>query len=255
MEFIDSHCHIHFPDYPLDSDEVIESAKNLGVKRMICVGCTLEDSKLGVDFVQRRDGCWASIGIHPHESSRYVHDHEALHAFRSLAAKPKVVAVGETGLDYHYMHSSADQQEKLLRLQIDIAIEQGLPLIFHIRDAFDDFWRVFDEYSGLRGVVHSFSATEKELDEALERGLYIGLNGIMTFTKDKKQLEAVKKAPIDKLMLETDAPYLTPAPFRGKICSPEHVRVTGSFLSELRGEKLEDLASATTANARKLFRI
>ncbi|HTE22672.1 MAG TPA: TatD family hydrolase [Candidatus Limnocylindria bacterium] len=255
MQFFDTHCHIHFPDYQLDPEEVRAAAAKDGVTRLLCVGCTLADSKLAVRYAAERDGLWASIGLHPHEAKVYVNDPKALQQFRELADKPKVVAVGETGLDYYYQHSSREDQQKMLRFQLDLAVEHDLPLIFHVRDAFDDFWHVFDDYKNLRGVVHSFTATQKELSQALERGLYVGLNGIMTFTKQAEQLAAAKAVPLNRLLLETDAPFLTPHPFRGKICEPRHVKVTAVFLAELRGENLKELAVATTQNARDLFNI
>lgn len=255
MRFIDTHCHIHFPDYQLDPEAAIASAAAVGVTKLMAVGCTLPDSKGAVEFAARHDNIWASIGLHPHEGSVYVHDHEALQQFHNLANKPKVVAIGETGLDYHYMHSSKEDQEKLLRLQLDIAVEHDLPLIFHVRNAFDDFWKIFDHYKGLKGVVHSFSAGSKELDEILARNLYVGLNGIMTFTKDAEQMEAAKRVPLTKLLLETDAPFLTPVPYRGTICEPKHVLNTAEFLARLRGEDLEHVAKASTANAEVLFKI
>ena len=255
MQFVDTHCHIHFPDYELDPDEVRSSAEQNGVTRLLCVGCRLSDSRSAVDYAARHENIWASIGLHPHEADRYVHDHRKLQQFRSLVIRPKVIAVGEIGLDYFYGHSSAENQHKLLRFQLDLAAEHNLPLIFHVREAFDDFWPIFDDYKGLRGVVHSFSATGKELAQILERDLYVGLNGIMTFTKKAEQLDAAKNVPLNRLLLETDAPYLTPVPFRGKICEPRHVVVTAKFLAKLRGESLEDLAVATTQNARRLFKI
>ncbi len=255
MEFVDTHCHIHFPDYELDPIDVIDSAAKEGVTRLMCVGCTLKDSEMGITMAQRYSNVWASIGLHPHEAKEYVHDHVALQHFRDLASKPKVLAVGEIGLDYYYEHSSKSDQEKLLRFQLDVAQEHDLPVIFHVRDAFDDFWPIFDQYKAIRGVVHSFSAGIAELDQIVSRGLYVGLNGIMTFTKDQKQLDAAKAVPLSKLLLETDAPFLTPKPFRGTICQPKHVRVTAEFLSELRGEPLDMLAANTTENARTLFNI
>jgi TatD DNase family protein len=255
MQLFDTHCHIHFPDYELDPDEVRAAAEREGVTRLLCVGCTLRDSQLAVAYAARHDGVWASIGLHPHEGSVYVNDDHALQQFRSLATKPKVVAVGETGLDYYYNHSSKTDQQKLLRFQLDLAAEHGLPLIFHVRDAFEDFWRIFDEYKDLRGVVHSFSAGPAELEQILGRGLYVGLNGIMTFTKKPEQLKAAKKVPLDKLLIETDAPFLTPVPFRGRVCEPKHVRVTAEFLAHLRHETLQEFAAATTQNAKDLFSI
>ncbi len=270
-ELTDTHCHIHEAiehftgksetrdrwqkdKHVSGPDKMIADAKNDRVTRLICVGTTLADSGLAVDFVANRDGCWASIGIHPHEA----HNHEDAPkqvAFSTLADKPKVVAVGECGLDYFYSHSPKAAQVKLLEFQIDVAKRAGLPMIFHVRDAFEDFWPIFDAHPGIKGVIHSFSATSKELDQILDRGLYVGLNGIMTFTKHVEQLAAAKAVPLDHLVVETDAPFLTPVPFRGTICEPKHVRVTAQFLADLRGETLEEFATLTTQNARKLFGI
>jgi TatD DNase family protein len=255
MEFVDTHCHIQFADYPLDPDQTIAAAADAGVNRLMIVGCRLKDSQSAVEFVKSRENCWATIGLHPHEGAVYVHDHNALQAFRELASKPKVVAIGETGLDYYYEHSPREDQLKLLRFQLEMAQEFDLPLIFHIRDAFDDFWPVFDDFEGLRGVVHSFSSSTQDLEQIVKRGLYVGLNGIMTFTKRQDQLDAAKAVPLDKLLLETDAPFLTPTPYRGKIGESKYIRTIAEFLAELRGEPLKDVAEATTSNAIKLFKL
>lgn len=253
MQFVDTHCHIHFPDYELNADQVWQQAEAEGVTRLLAVGCTLTDSKLATEFAVSHNNVWATIGLHPHEGAEYVHDDHALQQFRELVNKPKVVAIGETGLDYHYMHSTKEDQKKLFRFQLDLAAEHNLPLVFHVREAFDDFWKILDEYRSLRGVVHSFSAGQKDLENILARDLYVGVNGIATFTKNTDQLEAYKKIPLKKLLLETDAPFLTPTPYRGTICQPKHVVVTAKFLSELRNEALEELAVVTTNNAINLF--
>jgi TatD DNase family protein len=262
MELVDTHCHIHFPDYELDPEEVITSAREAGVTRLICVGCTLPDSKLAVKMAGSHTNIWAAIGLHPHEGSVYVHDDIALQQFHALASKPKVVAIGETGLDYFYNHSTKEDQLKLLRFQLDVAQEHKLPLIFHLRVAkddenrvYDDFFALYGRYKGLRGVVHSFSTNRRVLDKILEYGLYVGLNGIMTFSKNADQLAAAKAVPLEKMLLETDAPFLTPVPFRGRICEPKYAGVTAEFLANLRGERPRDLAAATTANARELFNL
>ncbi len=254
LQLFDSHCHIHFPDYEFEENEVLASAKSAGVENMICVGCTLEDSRLAIEMANRHEGVFASIGIHPHEADKYVDDSVALQEFRDLADKPKVIAVGEIGLDYYYNHSDKTSQKKLLRFQLSLAQEKNLPVIFHVREAFDDFWKIYDDFK-IEGVIHSFSAGKKELDEILSRGLLVGLNGIMTFTKNKQQLEAVKLIPLEKIILETDAPFLTPTPYRGTICEPKHVALTAEFLSGLRNESLEQFAAATTKNAKALFKI
>lgn len=265
----DTHCHIHEAWRSVNgadataklwdkagnpsADELIARAVKDDVTCMICVGTTLPDSKMGVEFVQGRQRVWASIGIHPHEAKDYANYSSKLAEFAALATKPKVVAVGECGLDYFYSHSPREDQEKVLRFQIELALAHNLPMIFHVRDAFEQFWPIFDSYTGIRGVIHSFSAGEKEVGQIVERGLYIGLNGIMTFTKHAKQSDAAKAVPLDRLLLETDAPFLTPHPFRGTICEPKHVRVTAQFLANLRGESFDDLAQATTTNAHTLF--
>lgn len=255
MQLVDTHAHIHFPDYELDPDEVLAAATADGVTRVICVGCTLADSKLAVEMAARHDDVWASIGLHPHEGAEYVNDDNALQEFRALATKPKVVAVGETGLDYYYDNAPREDQKKLLRFQLNLAQEYDLPLIFHVREAFPDFFAILDDFEGVRGVIHSFTGTMDEMNEILRRGLYIGLNGIMTFTKQEKQLEMAKRVPLAKLLLETDAPFLTPSPFRGTICQPKHVRVTAEFLADLRGESLTEIAQASTKNAEQLFNL
>ncbi len=266
MELIDTHCHIHFPDYELDPDEVIKSAVKEGVKELLCVGCTVHDSQRAIEFAAKHPNIWASVGMHPHEGAVYVNDTAALQLFRELATKPKVVAIGETGLDYHYMHSPKEDQKKLFRFQLDLAIEHSLPLIFHVRDpqpmhskaglsAFDDFFDILDQYKGIKGVVHSFTADKAALDKILARELYVGINGIVTFAKDAELLETVKIIPLNRLLLETDAPFLTPAPFRGKVCEPKYVRVVAEFMAKLRGESIETLAGATSNNARALFNL
>ncbi len=269
MELTDTHCHIHEAAYLASlrtetkkryekagsptADDMIMSAREAGVTRMICVGCTLEDSELAVEFVQSREGLWASIGIHPHEAKDYVGNKQVLKRFAALAKKPKVVAVGECGLDYFYTHSMPADQESILRFQMELALEHDLPMIFHVREAFDDFWPVFDSYKGIRGVIHSFTATQKELDQILDRGLYVGLNGIQTFTTRQQQIDAAKAVPLERMVLETDAPFLTPHPYRGNICEPKHTRVTAEFLANLRGEPIEEIARLTTENAQAVF--
>lgn len=255
MQFVDTHCHIHFEDYKLDPDETIKTAVDDAVTKMICVGCTLEDSKAGIEFVQSRNNCWASIGLHPHEGAVYADNPATLDEFAELASKPKVVAIGETGLDFYYNHSPKHHQIAVLEFQLDLAQKNDLPVIFHVRDAFDDFWPILDNFKGIRGVIHSFTASTAVLDKVLTNGLYVGLNGIMTFTNNEDQLAAAKAVPLEKLLLETDAPFLTPVPFRGKICQPKFVRVTAEFLSNLRGDSLEELAAATTTNAEILFNL
>lgn len=269
-ELFDTHCHIHEADadyghhtesrdkwHKADArnvDALVHDAVAAGVTRMICVGTTLEDSQHAVQFVGQRAHTWASIGLHPHEAKVYAGKQDLLDQFAALATQPKVVAVGECGLDYYYNHSPRSEQITLLEFQLQLARQHDLPVIFHVREAFDDLWPVLRNFPGIRGVIHSFTANTTVLGQVLDHGLYVGLNGIMTFTKDQAQLDAAKAVLLDRLVLETDAPFLTPVPYRGKVCEPKHVAATAEFLSGLRKESIEDLSQATTANACALFR-
>lgn len=268
MEFVDTHCHIQSIGLTkgerstrelwakadgLTADTVVSEAAKAGVTRLICVGCDLEDSRLAVDFVQKRDTCWASIGLHPHEAQHFAGKLDKLEAFATLVSQPKVVAIGECGFDFYYNHSPKADQIEVLKFQIELAVKYDLPLIFHVREAFDDFWSVFDSYSGLRGVLHSYTDSVQNMSKALERGLYIGVNGIATFAKNDDQLNVYKQVPLEKLLLETDAPYLTPTPYRGSINEPKLLGAVADFVAQLRGISQSDLASATTSNARQLF--
>jgi len=267
MEFIDTHCHPHFDNFLPDSEVILETAAKAGVKRVIAVGTTLADSQKAIDFASVRSNVWASAGVHPHEASEFLQNTNAHRQLTELLNKsstptPKnkfsggpVVAVGEIGLDYYKNYAPQKDQLACLRQQIEIGLPTGLPFIFHVRDAWDDFWSVIDDYPSLRGVVHSFSSDEQQLDKALNRGLYIALNGIMTFTRDEKQLAAAKKVPAGRLLLETDAPFLAPKPFRGQTCEPKHIRNIAEFLAELRGQSLSDIAETTTRNAQELFKL
>ena len=253
----DTHCHIQFADYPLNAEEVLTRGKSAGVSRAVVVGCTLADSQLGVAFAEAHDNVWATIGLHPHEAKDYVGNQAALDTFTSLAAAQKVVGIGECGLDYFYGHSPREQQIEVLRFQLELAQAHDLPLSFHVREAFPDFWPIFEEYHAkkpLRGVLHSFTDTLETMYKAVNYGLYIGVNGIATFSRPEQQA-MYRQIPLDNLVLETDAPFLTPKPYRGTICELRHVRVTAEFLADLRQETLEQLAKKTTTNAQTLFNL
>lgn len=255
MELVDTHCHIHSMDYGLDTSEVIRAAKQSNVNRLICVGTDLEDSIRAIDFVKELPNVWASIGIHPHEADKFLQAKNSVYKFSQLATRDKVISIGECGLDYYYNYSSKKSQAEVLNLQLGLAMESNLPVIFHVRNAFDDFWPIVDRYIGIKAVLHSFTDDKINLQKALDRNFYIGVNGIVTFTKNSDQIEVYKTIPLTNLVLETDSPYLTPVPFRGMICEPKHVRVIIDFLAKLRGETSEDIADQTTENAKTLFKL
>lgn len=253
MELIDTHCHLQFPDLAKNINSVLSGASENGVTKMICVGTSLADSEEAIKIASQHDNVWAAVGAHPHDGADFVKQTNSAQKLNTLSKSKKVVAIGEIGLDYYHEHTDREAQVKILRSQLEATIGSGLPYIFHVRDAFSDFWQIVDDYQIKKAVVHSFTAGTKTLNKILERGWYIGLNGIMTFTRDEAQLEAARQVPIDRLLLETDAPFLGPAPERPKICEPKHVRATAEFLAELRGDNLDNLARATSMNAINLF--
>lgn len=247
MQLVDTHCHIHESNYPIDKEDVLTRARNVGVSRLICVGTSEQSSKEAVEFASRHDDVFASIGVHPHDTK------DGWQKIAELVGADKAVAVGEIGLDYFYTHSPRETQIMALEAQIDLAMKANLPIIFHVRDAFADFWPVFDNFTGIRGELHSFTDTKVNMEQALNRGLYIGVNGISTFTKDQMQKEMFASIPLESLLLETDAPFLTPTPFRGKVNEPAFVEKVAEHHALIRGVSVADVAKVTTANAHALF--
>lgn len=247
---IDTHCHIHDPSYEYDLEEVFSLAKGSGVDRLICIGTSAEDSEQAIRFASQHPGVSATVGIHPHDSVLGEDDMELL---TRLASDKRVVAIGEFGLDYYYDNAPKNVQKEVCEFQLQLARSVSKPCVFHVRDAFSDFIELYDEYSGIPGVVHSFTGSLDEMHKCLDRGLYIALNGIMTFTKDPEHDKVITEVPLEKLLIETDSPYLTPKPLRGTMNSPANVRLVAAYLAELRGEPLDVLIEATTSNAQALF--
>lgn len=248
---IDTHCHIHQSDYPLDKNEVMERAKNAGVGKVICVGTDTKSSKEALEFAAEHENAYATIGVHPHEASGGI---EGMMSLIGHDKPPqKLVAIGEIGLDYYYNHSPREAQIRVLEEQIDLALRLGLPISFHVREAFSDLWPIIDNFKGIRGVLHSFTDTHKTMEQALERGLFIGVNGISTFTKDRQQIDTFRQIPPDKLLVETDAPFLTPVPYRGKVNEPAFVKEVAAHHARIREMSLDELSVITSANADTLF--
>ncbi|MSR68379.1 TatD family deoxyribonuclease [Candidatus Saccharibacteria bacterium] len=261
---IDTHAHIHFDDFEGDLADVFSNAHASQVGAIITVGTTPQDSLKALEFVMNTDvialahgiKLYATAGIHPHEASL---GSDGLKAIKQLASDSKyrgaLVAIGECGLDYYRNNSPKAQQLEALEFQLQLAKELELPLVFHVRDGWQDFFATLGNYPKVRGVIHSFTGTTAEVEQALGYDLFFGLNGIMTFTKDQAQLEAAKIIPANKLLLETDCPYLSPIPFRGKRNEPSFVKYSGEFLAELRGEQYPELINSTTTNAKALFKL
>lgn len=244
---VDTHCHIHEIGYSLDIDETIKRAHEQTVDQFLCVGTNTESSRRAIEFARQHKEAFATIGVHPHDTK------DGWEELASVIGDGPVTAVGEIGLDYYYDHSPRDIQIKALEWQIDLALTHNLPIIFHVRDAFDDFWPIFDNFKGIKGELHSFTDNEDNLEAGLARGLFIGVNGISTFTKDKAQKKTFASIPLNRLLLETDAPFLTPAPHRGKVNEPAYVREIAEFHATLRNVSFDEIANTTSANAHTLF--
>jgi len=245
---VDTHCHIHEAGYPLDMGDVMARAHHAGVSKLICVGTNEQSSEEAVAFAAQHEHCYATVGVHPHDTKEGYGKIAEL-----LQAHDDIVAIGEIGLDYFYTHSPRETQVTALETQLQLAIDYNLPVVFHVREAFEDFWPIFDNFTGLRGVLHSFTDDHRNLEKGLERNLSIGVNGISTFTKSDEQLKTLDLIPLKSLLLETDAPFLTPAPHRGKVNEPAFVRVVAEFHAKRRSISLEEIAAATTTNATALF--
>lgn len=253
MRFTDTHCHIHEAGY-VDKDGALSRAHQAGVERLVCVGTDEVTSREAVEFAGRHDHTWASVGLHPHDATSGGAAVAALE--RLLQADiptGKIVAIGECGLDYFYNNSPRAEQIDILHAQLRLAQKYDKPVIFHVREAFDDFWPIFDSYQGLRGILHSFTDTEHHLAEAIKRGLYIGVNGIATFARDKQ--EVYRGIPLESLVLETDAPFLTPVPNRGKVNEPAFITHVAHHIANLQSIDLAELSRTTERNATAIFSI
>lgn len=248
--FVDTHCHIHEANYP-DATEAVARAKKAGVGRMICVGTDNTTSQEAALFANNHEDIYFSAGTHPHDSK------DGYAATERLARQKNdsLVAIGEIGLDYFYTHSPREVQIAAFEAQLQIAKEQNLPVIFHVREAFDDFWPILANFPGISGVLHSFTDTLSSMERGVSEGLYIGVNGISTFTKDTNQQQMFDTVPLESMILETDAPFLTPVPYRGKVNEPAFVRNVAEYHANRRGMELEQLARVTSANASTLFSI
>ena len=251
---VDSHCHLDFPDYAGKVDEVLARARAAGVGVCVSIGTELKRFSGVKAVAEAHDNVWCSVGVHPHESEKELLDDEA--ALIAEAAHPKVVAIGETGLDYYYEHSPRQPQQANFRSHIAAARQTGLPVIVHTRDADDDTIHILREEmtkGAFKGLIHCFTGTQKLADAALELGLYISVSGIATFKNSQPLRDVIKSVPLDRLLVETDAPYLAPVPHRGKTNEPAFVAHTAAMLADLKGVSGQELADATTENFFRLF--
>lgn len=254
---IDSHCHLHDQEWftPEQAEQELAAAHQAGVDRVICIGTDPADSLAAQAFAAQHPEAYWTYGIHPEFATRPTHpstpsaaNPQTGLATPRLPRDSRLLAVGEIGLDYHYSSDPAARtaQIHLFETMLDLAVRHQLPVSLHLREAFADAWPILDNFSPLTGVVHCFTGSKRDLKNALDRGFYIGVGGLATYTTNPLP-------PLDRLLLETDAPFLTPAPFRGKINSPRYIKTIALYLAEQLGAAFSSLEEQTTQNVRNLF--
>jgi TatD DNase family protein len=252
--FTDSHCHLNYKGLVEEQQAVLDRARSAGVDTMLNISTRQAEWDEVIGVAEREPDVWASVGIHPHEADAHPDVQTATLVER--ARHPRVVGIGESGLDFYYDHSDRDRQRASFRAHIAAARESGLPIIVHTRDAEEDTHSILGEEMGkgaFTGVIHCFTASRDFADKALGLGLFISISGIVTFKNARDLQESARMIPSDRLLIETDAPFLAPVPHRGRPCEPAFVADTARFLADLRGEPVEALAAQTGANFRTLF--
>lgn len=254
MSLIDSHCHLDDKQFRRDREAVIQRALAAGVKTLLAIGSGPPDLEGGIRLAEAWPQIYATVGVHPHDAAKATE--QTWKRLEELLRHPKVLAVGEIGLDYHYDFSPRPAQREAFVRQLALAREAGKPVVIHTREAWPATLAILKEYwqpAGLPGVMHCFSGGPTEAIQVLELGFHISFAGVLTYEKAVGLHQAARRAPLERLLVETDAPYLAPEPHRGRRAEPAHVVQTARRLGELRGESLEKVAAATTENFRRLF--
>ncbi len=251
--FIDTHCHLEMLE--LETSEALEKAAEVGVKQLITIATDEDSMRFVLQAIQTHPQVYGSLGVHPHEAATYTEELEQQIRDEAVRTK-KIIAIGETGLDYHYMHSEKAIQQKVFRQQLLLAEQLKLPIVLHSRDAQEDTLRILKETPVTRkGVAHSFTSGLAMAKELLEMDWYLGINGIATFRNAEDVREVARYVPLDRLLLETDSPFLAPIPFRGKPNDPSKIPVIAEFIANERGIPLETFVTQTTDNAHRLFEL
>lgn len=253
--FIDAHSHIHVKNFDADRDEVIRRALNAGVSKIIEVGFDSEGIFKAVALAKKYDFIYAAIGIHPHLASEW--NNNIASKIRKLAkTEDRIVAIGETGLDYYKNFQPKDLQQKIFREQLKIAGEIGLPVIIHCRDAYKDLFRILDEekFAG-RVLLHCFTGTKEEVEEGIERGYFIAFTGVITYPGAKSLREIVEHAPLNKILIESDCPFLSPQKYRGKRNEPSYVVETAKAIAQIKGIEIPQLEEQIECNVKSFFAV
>ena len=248
----DTHAHYDDSRFDEDRDELLTSLKNKGVSQIVNCGCDLKSSLTTVALSEKYDFVYAAVGVHAHEAEETTENDLA--EIEKLYKKDTVVAIGEIGLDYHYDFSPREKQLEVFEKQLILAKELNLPVIIHDREAHEDTMNLLKKYKP-EGVVHCFSGSAEMAKEIVRLGMYIGIGGAVTFKNARKPVEVAQYLPLDRLLLETDAPYMTPVPFRGQRCDSAHIAYTAEKIAEIKGIDVQKLIDICNENAKRLFRI
>ncbi len=252
IKFIDSHAHYDDESYDTDRDELLKRMHNeKGVSRIINIGCSMERSKLSVELAERYPFIYAAVGIHPQDAETAPSDY--LEIFAEYTKNEKVAAVGEIGLDYHYNGFSRETQCNIFEEQLDFAEKTGLPVIIHSRDALKDTMDILSKRRKINGVMHCFSGSAETAEQVLKLGMYISFTGVLTFKNARRAIEALEAVPLERLLLETDCPYMAPEPNRGKRCDSSMIIDIIRKIAEVKGVSPELVAGVTTENTFRLF--
>jgi TatD DNase family protein len=254
VRLIDSHCHLNYEGLVERQDEVLASARDRGVNGFLNISTRQREWDDVIAVAERNSDVWASVGVHPHEAD--AHPNLGASALVDAASHPRVIAIGECGLDYFYDKSDRAAQRERFDAHIEAARQAGLPLVVHTRDAEDDTAEILGtavRQGGVTGVLHCFTGSADLARKGLDLGFFISLSGIVTFKNAQELQDITKWLPADQMLVETDSPFLAPVPHRGRKCEPAFVADTASFVADLRGEEVERLADATTANFFRLF--
>ncbi len=251
MKLVDTHCHIYGEKYREDLDEVLERAEEK-LEFMVNIGYDMESSKISVEMANKYPFVYATVGFHPTDIAGY--NEEAEKELLKLAENPKVLAIWEIGIDYHWMKDEKEIQKEVFRKQMELARKAGKPVVIHTRDAMEDTINILNEYMDVEGIVHCYPGSFESAMKLVDR-YYFGINGVVTFKNNKKTKEAVEKIPLERLILETDAPYLTPMPYRGKRNEPSYVYYVAKEIAEIKGISIEEVIRVTTENAKKAYKM
>ena len=251
MKLVDTHAHIYDKQFKPDFDEIIDRISK-ELEFIVSIGYDLESSEKSVDLAEKYPFIYGVVGVHPTDIKKYSDTVER--KLEELARNKKVVAIGEIGLDYHWMEDPKEEQEEIFRRQMELSRRVGLPVVIHTRDAMEDTVKILEDYKDVGGIMHCYPGSYETAEKLIDR-YYFGIGGVVTFKNNKVTKETVKKLPIEKIVIETDCPYLTPEPFRGKRNEPVYVRYIAEEIARIKEMPLEKVIEITTGNAKKVYNI